>query len=116
MRDPFNDTWGVGLRPVARFYPVHTDHVRVYFESGAGLVYFVDQFPKPSTSDPRLGTNLNGSPKYGLGGEIRLGDDILLLLGIRHVHVSNGNTSGVERNPSHDSNGFYIGFTYAPGE
>jgi hypothetical protein len=112
--DAFNDTWGVGLRPVARFYPVNTRTFRLYFESGAGLVYFVDEFPQPSDADQRLGTHLNGSPKYGLGAEIRLREGAYLLLGARHVHISNGNTVGVERNPSHDSNGAFIGFVLGP--
>jgi hypothetical protein len=112
--DDFNGTAGIGIRPFARFYPINNDDWRIFFESGAGFIYFFDYFPKPTDQDNRLGTNLNGMPKYGIGGEINIYRNISILFGIRHVHVSNGNTKGVERNPSHDSNGFFIGFSYIP--
>lgn len=113
--DDFNNTVGIGIRPVARFYPINSETVRVYFESGAGLVYFRKEFPQPSNDDERLGTRLNGSPKYGLGAEVKVTDNAYLLLGIRHIHISNGNALGPERNPSHDSNGFYVGMTWTSG-
>ena len=47
------------------------------------------------------------------GAEIRLREGAYLLLGARHVHISNGNTLGAQRNPSHHSNGAFIGFTLA---
>lgn len=115
-RDAFNSTAGVSIRPFARFYPVNTNKWRMFFESGGGFIYFLDQFPKPTDQDSRLGTNWNGTTRYGLGGELNLGTTTSLLLGIRHVHVSNGNTKGVERNPSHDSNGFFIGLSYRPSK
>lgn len=114
VRDRFNHTWGLGLRPVARFYPVDTERWRLYVESGAGLVYFAERFPTASESDPRTGTNLNGSPKYGAGAEIRLTSSAHLMVGLRHVHVSNGNARGADRNPSHDSNGFFAGVAFTP--
>lgn len=54
--------------------------------------------------------------RYGVGGEINLGTEVSALFGARHIHVSNGNTSGPERNPSHDSNGFFLGVAYRPAE
>ena len=112
--DKYNSTGGISVRPFARFYPVNNTNWRLYFESGGGLIYFFNQFPKPTDQDSRLGTNWNGTTRYGIGGEINFDQSFALLFGIRHVHVSNGNTSGVERNPSHDSNGMFIGLTYIP--
>jgi len=113
-KDSFNSTTGISLRPFFRFYPINTDSWRLYFESGGGFIYFQDQFPKPTDQDSRLGTNWNGTTRYGLGGEVNFSKTISFLFGIRHVHVSNGNTQGVERNPSHDSDGIFIGLSYRP--
>lgn len=113
-RDEFNSTVGISIRPFARFYPVNKETWRIYFESGAGLVYFFDYFPKPTGMDGHLGTRLNGIPIYGIGSEINFTESTSIVFGVRHIHVSNGNTSGVERNPSHDSNGFFIGASYRP--
>lgn len=109
--DAYNSTVGIAIRPFARFYPVNNSKLKVYFESGGGMIYFVENFPKPTFWDSRLGTYWNGTTKYGIGGEIKIDTNTWLMLGIRHVHVSNGNKKGVDRNPSHDSNGFFIGFS-----
>lgn len=114
--DRYNGTIGFAIRPFARFYPVNNDTWGLYFESGGGLVYFLDSFPKPTDQDDRLGTYLNGTTKYGIGSHINFTPLTSVVFGIRHLHVSNGNTKGVERNPSHDSNGFFIGFSHKFGE
>ncbi|HEY9049294.1 MAG TPA: acyloxyacyl hydrolase [Ohtaekwangia sp.] len=113
-QDHFNSTTGLAVRPFARFYPVNNNNWRLYFESGGGLIYLFDEFPKPTDRDGRLGTHWNGTTKYGIGTEINLTKTFDLMAGIRHIHISNGNTSGEERNPSHDSNGFFIGLSYKP--
>lgn len=110
-KDKFNSTTGFAIRPFARFYPINRSKWKLYFESGGGLVYLIDEFPTSTDQDPRLGTNLNGITKYGLGAEVNMANNTSILIGIRHLHISNGNTSGVERNPSHDSNGFFVGFS-----
>lgn len=116
VSDDVNNTWGFGLRPFVRFYPLHRERLRLYFESGAGVMYFLQKFPQPSGffGDNRTGTNWNGSPKYGIGAEWQLNSKLSLQLGIRHVHVSNGNTWGKENNPGHDSNGINLGLLYRP--
>lgn len=116
MRDAINDTWGFGLRPFVRFYAVRRNRFNIYFESGAGLIRFMDEYPQPSGffGDNRKGTYLNGSPKYGVGGEIKLEQSLTLFVGARHVHISNGDHPGYDRNPGHDSNGFNVGFLYTP--
>lgn len=111
-RDEFNSTTGIAVRPFARFYPVNREKWRCFFESGGGLLYTVSNFPRPTDQDARLGTRLNGTTKYGLGFEWNFTRTTSVLFGLRHIHVSNGNTSGVERNPSHDSNGFFVGVSH----
>lgn len=111
-RDEYNRTTGFAIRPFARFYPVNREKWRLYFESGGGFVFFPEEFPKPTEQDGRLGTFWNGVTKYGLGAEITLNRNTALLFGVRHLHVSNGNTKGAERNPSHDSNGPFIGLAH----
>lgn len=107
-RDDFNRTTGVAVRPFARFYPVNAGRGRLYFESGGGLLRTATEFPQPTDRDPRLGTTWNGTTKYGLGAEVDLGR-YSAVFGLRHTHVSNGDAKGVERNPSHDSNGVFLG-------
>lgn len=111
-RDDFNKTTGFAIRPFARFYPVNKEKWRMYFESGGGFIYLLDEFPKPTDKDNRLGTNFNGTTKYGLGVEINFNKSTAVVFGVRHLHISNGNTKGEERNPSHDSNGFFIGLSH----
>jgi len=113
-RDEFNSPTGIAIRPFARFYLVNRKPWRLYFESGGGFIYFTTEFPQPTDQDERLGTTVNGFTKYGLGSEINFSKSWAFLFGVRHIHVSNGNTKGVERNPSHDSNGFFLGIGYTP--
>jgi hypothetical protein len=114
-RDEFNATTGFAIRPFARFYPINKPKWRFYFESGGGFIFFPTEFPKPTDQDNRLGTTINGITKYGLGAEINISNSAAIMYGVRHLHVSNGNTKGVERNPSHDSNGFFVGLAYKLG-
>lgn len=111
-RDEFNNTVGFAIRPFARFYPVNKEKWRMYFESGGGFIYLLDEFPKPTDQDSRSGTRWNGTTKYGIGSEINFNKSNAILFGIRHLHISNGDTKGVERNPSHDSNGFFLGLSH----
>ena len=109
--DDFNRTTGFAVRPFARFYPINNERWRLYFESGGGLIHLNHEFPNPTDRDPRRGTRWNGITKYGLGAEVDIGKSMAAAIGIKHTHVSNGNREGVERNPSHDSNGFLLGFS-----
>lgn len=111
-RDDFNKTTGFAIRPFARFYPVNRANWRLYFESGGGFVYTLTEFPQPTDRDGRLGLQLNGITKYGIGADVNISRNTSVVFSVRHLHVSNGNTKGVERNPSHDSNGFSIGLLH----
>lgn len=112
--DGKNNTWGLGLRPFVRFYAIHKDNFKFFFQSGAGLILFADTYPKPSGffGDNREGTKLNGSPKYGIGTEFRINRNFYGQLGVWHIHFSNGNHPSFDRNPGHDSNGFSFGLIY----
>lgn len=110
--DNFNSTTGFAIRPFARFYPFNRERWRLYFESGGGFIYTLKEFPLPTDQDNRLGLQLNGITKYRIGGEVNFNSYTSIMFGLRHLHISNGNTKGVERNPSHDSNGFFIGMTF----
>lgn len=111
-RDEFNWTSGYSIRPFARFYPVNRERWKLYFESGGGFILFSNEFPQPTDQDGRLGTQWNGITRYGIGAEFAINQATGVMLGVRHLHVSNGNSKGVERNPSHDSNGFFLGLSY----
>lgn len=112
--DEVNHTGGFGLRPFVRFYPVHGEHFKLFFQSGAGLMYFLDEYPQASGffGDNRVGTRLNGTPKYGLGSVFQLSQNFQGQIALWHVHVSNGNHPSAERNPGHDSNGFSLSLIY----
>jgi opacity protein-like surface antigen len=93
---------------------VYKDNFKLFFQSGAGLILFADNYPKPSGffGDNREGTKLNGSPKYGFGTEFNLSKQFSAQAGFWHVHFSNGDNPSYERNPGHDSNGFSVGLVY----
>ncbi|MEW6136446.1 MAG: acyloxyacyl hydrolase [Bacteroidota bacterium] len=112
--DNENNTYGIGIRPFFRFYPVNNESFKLYFQSGAGLQFFFNEFPQPSGffGDYRKGTKLNGSPKYGIGAELIINSKWNISAGLWHIHFSNGNNPSVERNPGHDSNGFSLGLIY----
>lgn len=116
VSDNVNNTWGFGLRPFVRFYPLHKDNFKLFFQSGAGLILFAENFPKPSGffGDNREGTRLNGSPKYGVGTEFKLNKKLSGQAALWHIHFSNGDRPSYNRNPGHDSNGFSIGLIYKP--
>lgn len=110
--DEYNSTLGFSIRPFARFYMINRPSWKFWFESGGGMIYFLDNFPKPTTHDPRLGTYWNGTTKYGLGVQINISNKASLFCGARHLHISNGNSKGAGRNPSHDSNGLFVGINW----
>lgn len=110
--DSYNTATGFSLRPFARFYLVNGQHCKLWFESGGGLICFTNTFPKPTTEDQRNGTAFNGITKYGIGTSFHITHQLQITAGARHLHISNGNRKGVERNPSHDSNGLFVGLSW----
>ena len=118
FKDNVNNTFGFGLRPFARWYFVRSCRSAVFFEYGGGISYSLNPFPmNGSATDKdtvRTGTRFNFTSKYGVGFELKANKHIRLQAGIRHFHLSNGNLSGIEHNPAHDSNGFFAGIILDP--
>ena len=118
FNDKINKTWSFGIRPFARWYPYKSKKVNLFFEYGAGISYAIDRFPLTGTGleadTARTGTRFNFTTKYGIGAEFHFSKNLSLQTGARHFHLSNGNISGIQRNPSHDSNGFFAGIVYTP--
>jgi hypothetical protein len=118
FKDKINSTWCFGLRPFARWYPYKSKNVNLFIEYGAGLSYSLSRFPLTGTGwkadTARTGTQFNLTSKYSIGAELIFSKRVSIQTGARHFHLSNGNLAGIQRNPSHDSNGFFLGFIYKP--
>lgn len=116
FKDNTNNTWSLGIRPFTRWYACKSKKTSLFFEYGAGISYSLDKFPLTGTGweadTARTGTRFNLTSKYSIGVEFKLNDKFSLQSGIRHFHLSNGNLAGLQRNPSHDSNGFFVGIIY----
>jgi hypothetical protein len=116
FKDKTNNTWCFGIRPFARWYPYSSKKASLFFEYGAGLSYSLNKFPLTGTGweadTARTGTKFNLTSKYSVGVVFNLNDRFSLQTGIRHFHLSNGNLAGIQRNPSHDSNGGFLGIIY----
>ncbi|MEJ5352581.1 MAG: hypothetical protein WHS65_13415 [Melioribacteraceae bacterium] len=100
-----NNTYGIGIRLIFRFYPLNKENFKLYFQSGVGLQYFFENFPQQSVffGDYLEGTKLNGSPKYGIRTEIKLNSNWNINAGLWHIHFSNRNNLSAERNPGCDA-------------
>ena len=116
FKDKINNTWSWGIRPFVRWYPYQNKRIRLFFEYGAGLSYSLSRFPLTGTGwetdTARTGTRFNFTSIYSMGAEYRSGNRLSFQAGVRHFHLSNGNLAGIQRNPSHDSNGFFVGLIY----
>ncbi|KPL19068.1 MAG: hypothetical protein AMJ92_05085 [candidate division Zixibacteria bacterium SM23_81] len=66
---------------------------------------------------PPGGTQFNFTEVGGAGLTHRITEDVNLLIGIRHYHLSNSDLiEGNERNPPFDGNGLYIGYQFKLGK
>ena len=115
--DNTNNSFGFGMRPFARWYFIKGKRVSMFFEYGAGLSYSLNRFPLKGTGYAadtlRTGTKFNFTTKYSTGTEIRLSHNFYLQAGARHIHLSNANIKGIDRNPSYDGNGLFAGLLFA---
>ena len=98
---PLNNTAGFGARPFARWYIVHKNNWDLFFEYGAGIIWNLQNFPVTNDAGPgrRLAPSSTSCPKYSLGAEFKLQEQMFVTVGIRHVHVSNGYIFGPDRQP-----------------
>jgi len=114
--DRVNNAWTVGMMPLARWYLYKSKSVNLFFQYGAGISYSFEKFPLTGTGweadTARTGTQFNFLSKYGIGMEAHLAKRFSFETGVRHFHLSNGNIKGIQRNPSHDSNMFFVGIIY----
>ena len=115
FKDKIDDTYCFGLRPSARFH-TYGEKIKIFFEYGAGVSYSLKIFPLTGigkgADTARIGTKFNLTSKYCVGLEFPINKKISTQCGARHFHLSNGNIKGIGRNPSHDSNGFFVGLFY----
>jgi hypothetical protein len=115
--DKTNNTWSFGVRPFSRWYPYVGKKISLFVEYGAGLSYSLNRFPLTGTGwdldTARTGTHFNFTTKYGIGTEVHVTNRFFLQGGLRHFHLSNGNMKGMQRNPSYDGNGMFVGIIFS---
>jgi len=116
FKDRVNSTSTIGMMPSARWYLCKSKPINLFFQYGAGISYSLEKFPLTGTGweadTARTGTQFNFLSKYGVGIEAHLLKRLSFETGVKHFHLSNGNIKGIRRNPSHDSNMFFIGIVY----
>jgi hypothetical protein len=102
-------TEAVGLRSFARWHFLSRKRFSTYLEAGFGIAVTEAEFPPG-------GTQFNFTEVGGIGLTHRITEDVNLLIGIRHYHLSNGDLiGGNKRNPGFDGNGLYIGYQFKLG-
>ena len=110
---PLNNTAGFGARPFVRWYIVHKNNWNLFFEYGAGIIWNLANFPITNDNGSgRVGTHFNFTPKYSIGADFKVLDQVFISVGVRHVHVSNAYIFGFDRNPAFDSDGFFFGVRF----
>lgn len=103
-------TEAFGLRSFARWHLINRRRFSTYLEAGFGIAATEDEFPPG-------GTQFNFTEVGGVGLNHRITEDVNVLVGIRHYHLSNGDLiEGAERNPGFDGNGLYIGYQFKLGK
>lgn len=119
FNDKINHTSAIGIMPFSRWYPFVIQKTKLFFQYGGGMSYCFERFPLTGTGwaadTARVGTKFNLMSKYGLGIEFQINKRLSLETSVRHFHLSNGNIKGIQRNPSHDSNGIFAGIVYKLG-
>jgi hypothetical protein len=116
FKDKIDNTLGVGISPLTKWYAFKNKKAAVFFQYGAGISISHKRFPFTGigryADTGRIGTRINFTSHYSLGSEFYLNKKISLQTSLRHFHLSNGNIYGIKRNPSYDSNGFFITLIY----
>jgi len=118
FKDRVNNTWAMGMMPFARWYIYKSRKAEIFFQYGAGVSYSLKRFPLTGTNwetdTARTGTKFNLMSKYGCGVEFHITKKLSFQTTLKHFHLSNGNIKGIQRNPSHDSNGLFVAIIYNP--
>ena len=105
FRDPRLHIGGVGGGLFFRWHFLRRQRWDLFYEQAIGLIFTSDEFPPG-------GTSVNFSPAYGIGVRHQILDRAMLVLSLRHFHVSNGGIFG-DTNPGFDSNGIYVGYDFS---
>ncbi len=98
------NTFGLGISGMLRWEFVQLFGHNLYWEAGFGLLATNKEFPP-------LGTRLNFTQRYGFGTNIPINKKIILTLGVRHMHISNGKGFTSE-NPQYNGNGVIFGVKF----
>jgi hypothetical protein len=93
---------GGGFDLLLRWHFWHMEPWSLYFDGGAGFIVFDEKFP-------RLGTEFNFTPQFGVGLTYQFQDRSLLMAGVRFQHISNAEIKGAENNPGYDAALIYAG-------
>jgi len=98
------DTVGIGILPMLRWHFLHNPRWSLYLDYGVGPIFTFKAFPPH-------GTQVNGTPQFGLGVTVHVRNRLNVIGGIRKFHISNG-TGMVSSNPSFDGIVGYAGVAY----
>jgi hypothetical protein len=99
------DTYGIGFAGFLRLDVFDFGFHSLFADGGVGMVFTTDAFPPE-------GTKWNFVQRYGGGLSVHLHEDASLVIGWRHMHVSNGKGFGHPRNPSYDGDGLFAGLRF----
>jgi hypothetical protein len=96
------NTIGMGFAGTVHLDALKINIGKLFFDFRFGFLLCLNKFP-PN------GTFWNFTQRYGIGFSVKLKRNLDLILGGRHLHVSNG---GYVRNPSYNGNGPFLGLRF----
>lgn len=99
------DSVGIGIDVGVRYHVLHIGRATLFGEISVGILGSTERFPV-------RGTRLNTNYGAGVGISYPLTDGTRLLVGADFLHVSNGDTSGSDRNPSINTLGGFLGVSF----
>ena len=100
-----DDAMGIGVDAGLRYQFIEYRRLTLFAEIYTGVLYSHRDFPEDGS---HLNFNLHG----GVGATFRLHDDVHLIGGVRHLHISNARLRGEDENPSFDGPGAYVGVLF----
>jgi hypothetical protein len=105
FKDFDSERYGVGFAGFVRVDLFDFRFHSLFVDLGYGMVFTDKSFPPG-------GTKWNFTRRYGGGLTIKINPDARLMIGWRHMHISNGKGFGHPRNPAYDSNGLFGGLRF----
>lgn len=98
---------GIGITPILRWHPIQYGAFSAFADIGLGVALTESRYP--IFGDDERGTYLNTTPQLALGATWQIDENYFIKAGWRYYHLSNGDIYGEERNPGHDSDGYFLG-------